>query len=690
MTDALDRLIAETVDLRRELDGVTTDPTPARPPAMAESLERATRVHGRDLPRPYAEFLGRRDGWPDSPWGPDLFGTAELDGDAHARARRALHEATEGTDVPDKLRTATIIGVDTVDDLFVLLTRSGRTVELRYGEVKRHRDFTAYLTRKLADLRGQRDEVVRAHRRAATDWDPDHRAATEAALVDELRAGLTWSGDPEPAPPPPPDDPVPPAVEPADLGVRTGRDSGAALALHLVLYLGFYPTPDEVLRSYRAFRRHFPVAGRLQWARPQRYALEPHDVADPDDESWAAALRVDGSGLFGIRASVVTPARYTLNVCGVPPTDDGTPRASFCEVIVPPDEDPGRLARLARELAEILPVRSGHGGLSAYAAGDDEDVAYQEIFRWCRRFFGLDVVALDGWLGAATTRVVGAAWLTVLGPTFAEVLADRLEFVADDISVTPAGAGVMVTAAAAPTLGDVRRGGFPVAVAEVDRRLGPLRADGWHRTSTMFMSGDVWELTSSELPGAFADHHMTGAWHNRLLDPAGFLGPTPRQRGVRHLRALHAAHRGNELGEWRASVKDGTASFGELLRLISAAVMADPTSDLSVAALEFTTSFVADAPDEAFSNLMYAYLNRGQIEHGVRFLAAAGRRSKRNPYFAHNAACVLAKAGDHDRALRLVRRARKLKYEGFAQMRTDTDLRDLWDDPRFVALFPGR
>jgi len=132
-----------------------------------------------------------------------------------------------------------------------------------------------------------------------------------------------------------------------------------------VLYLGSYPSPDEVVRAYRAFRRHFPVSGPMRWALPDRYFLTMHDASGPDDETWAAALRVDGSGLFGLRASVHAGGRYTINVCGIPPTDRGEPRASFCEVLVPAGENPAGLAALARELTEILPVRSGHGGFSA-------------------------------------------------------------------------------------------------------------------------------------------------------------------------------------------------------------------------------------------------------------------------------------------------------------------------------------
>jgi tetratricopeptide (TPR) repeat protein len=49
----------------------------------------------------------------------------------------------------------------------------------------------------------------------------------------------------------------------------------------------------------------------------------------------------------------------------------------------------------------------------------------------------LDVGYLDGWLEAAPTRIVGAGWLTVLGPTVATVLGagEALAFSSGDITV---------------------------------------------------------------------------------------------------------------------------------------------------------------------------------------------------------------------------------------------------------------
>jgi hypothetical protein len=727
------RVVDDIVAMHQEIVALTGDGEPLAPlpsGASSEAIARVEQVRGRELPLSYVEFLRRHDGWSDIPYGPDLFGTDDLCGPTYDGAEELFGYASDGDDVPKKIRKGMLIGAG--DHEYLFLTRRGKVLSYRYGEVERYLDLPNYLGAQLRSLREYRDGIAKAVRDAEAGWDPVLRAAGESELLEILRGEVgPPPATPEPVTPPPAADPMPDAVAATDL-VVPGRDDDkedddkekdeepatprAEVVLNLVLYLGSYPSPDEVLASYRAFRRHFPVPGPLKWAVPDRYFLQMHDAPDPDDESWTTALRVNRSGLFGLRASVRTPepdplgftsaslvprsvvgSRYTINVCGVPPTDDGRPRASFCEVMLPPYEDPRRLVALARELTDILPVRSGHGGLTAYADGEDDD-AWGEVYRWCRRFLGLNVGYLDGWLEAATTRVVGAGWLTVLGPTFATVLGDGapLRFGSPDVGVDVGAGGAVITAGPAPTLGDVERGEFPTAMAEVERRLRPVKVGGWHRQSTLYTSGIAFDVLQSQLPGAFADHRMTEAWLDRLVDPAAFLGPTPRERGVALLERLHAEHPGDQLEQWRrddaagsagGAGQEGHASFGDLLRAISGAVMADPTSDTGLAALEYLTSFGEDTPTEAYNNLIYVYLKRGRLDDAVRFLPTALRYARKNPYLMHNAADVRARTGDLDGALKLLKRAKKLRYELFDTIRTDEDLRALWGDPRFTALF---
>ncbi|MFI2433063.1 type VI immunity family protein [Streptomyces sp. NPDC018693] len=570
---------------------MTSRPRRRARPASASALAEAQRIRDGGLPPEYLEFLRLHDGWQGFPWGITLFGTAEL---IDADGAYPYHEETlEDCEAPEELRDALVIGACDNDPLLVLLLDSGEVVDFLYEEEGRYPDFGAYLAGRLEAVQEYLDQLLAYEDAARTDWTPAHRAAKDARLLDELRRTPN-SGPAAPvATTPPAHDPMPPAVEPGDLVVGK-KKSKASVMLSLVLYLGAYPSPDEVVGCFRAFRRHFPIDGTMAWAVPSAFGGFPEDAEHPDDESWVRDLRVDVGGHFGIRVSIKAKAKakgksegkgrakgragrnYTLNVRGIPPTDeDARPRASFCEVIVPADEDPERLARLAHELAALLPVRSGHGGYSAYVF--DPDAAkdpYQRVFSWCRRFFALDVGYGDGWLEAATERVVGAGWLTVLGPAFATYLAGHAppDFTTPGITVTPSpGGGTVIRAGERPTLGDVSRGEFPVALAEVDRYLLPLKTGGWHHTSTLFTAGLAWQLTADELPGGFRDHRATAAWLTRLVDPQRFLGPTARERGEELLEQLSRLHGGDWDAQWRADPD----SFTWLLGLLTNA--ADPT-----------------------------------------------------------------------------------------------------------------
>ncbi len=502
-----------------------------RPPAPAEAIAEAERVRGVAFTDGYRRFLALHDGWPDFPWGLQLFGTEELVGDAYGWAQETFELSTDDSEVPEQLANATIIANSSYDAALVLLLDSGEVVDFLYEEEERYSDIDSFLAGRLASVRESLDRWREHESAARDDWDPERRAAIETRLLDELRRARGES--PAVVPPvvaPAANAPMPPAVDAVDLVVGD-EEPQASVVLNLVLYLGVYPSPDEVVGCFRAFRRHFPVDGALSWALPAEYGGFPRDAANPDDESWAARMRVDGSGHFGIRLSIEAGVgrRYTLNVRGVPPSDDdgeARRRASFCEVIVPADEDPQRLARLAEELTALLPVRSGHGGYSACVwKSGHRNALYRDIYGWCRRFFALDAGYLDGWLEAMPTRVVGAAWLTVLGPAFAAFLAEHApaRSAIPGTTVTSSPAGVIIRAGDRPTLGDVERGEFPAALAEIDRYLLPLKVGGWHRTSTMVTAGHVWEVRAEELPGGFAEHSATVAWLTRLVEPQRFL-----------------------------------------------------------------------------------------------------------------------------------------------------------------------
>jgi len=596
-----------------------------------------------------------------------------------------------GSSTVSSVSLAPTIGASENDASLVLLLATGEVVEWMYEETGRHADFLAYLDERRVALEDANAHAERTRAGVRADWDPEVRAAREAELLAELRATLA-SAAPPPDPPrvaSPIDSPPPCAPDELVLRDPDGK-SLAEVHLNLVLYLGAYPSLDEVRATYRAFRHHFPVAGTLEWRFPSFGGFFRTKQDDPDDVDFVDGFEPDDYGHFGLRASIKTadPRRlYALNVMGVPPAteaQDTRPRAGFCEVIVPASESTAALHALACVLLETLPVRSGHGGFAAY--GERDDAANAQIHAWCRRLFGVDVGIVDGWLPGALTRLRGAAWLTVLGRGFATALGDagRLSW-PPPITLTRGPSGVVVRAGAEPSLGDVARGEFPVHTAAVERAVLPLAIAGYSQPGMFSIGGVMWTTLTEQL-APFASHHATAGFVRRLLDPQGFL-ETPRDVAEALLARLCAAHGGPQLAEWKASRDTGWRAFSTLLRLLYNASCRPPTTELSVEALEHAARFDDGAIKNVLNNLLFAYLERGTHDRALAIMPRALEYAEQNPSILHNAACIFVRAGDHARALDCVRDARRFNYENLAALRDDDDLAPLRDLPEYRALF---
>ncbi|WP_412537910.1 DUF3396 domain-containing protein [Longispora sp. K20-0274] len=682
--------IAEILDVVRRtaaLEGDDREPHPPGGPAGEDAIARAVRRFGDKLSPAYLDFLRQHDGWSRCPWGMRLFGVDELCGETGEWARGMLDDLDDDGELPEELTDAVVIGRCDNTAQTLLLVASGEVVDFLYEEDCRYPDLDGFLADVLDVARDMLAGTEREQRAAAERTDPGWRAGAERTLLAELRAELAAAPPPEGRPAAPPRTEERPApVTPAELVHRDGDGEELAYArLNLVLYLGAYPSREELVGAFRAFRRHFPVEGELAWGLPARFYVARNRAADPDSEDWADAVRADASGLYGVRLAI---GDHVLNVCGVPDTDDGEPRASFCEVMLPVDADPHRLAALAADLTELLPVRSGHGGYGAYASPSAQRTAYREIFRWCRRFLALDVGHLDGWLTSTWRWVLGAGWLTVLGPTLATVLAERAgapAFGDPAIEVRGLrGGSVLIRAGAVPTLGDVARDGFPHAQAEVEHYLAPLKLTRWSHTALLMLGGGSWRVGGDELPGGFHDHRMTGAWLRRLLDPAAFLGPSVLERGAELLARLHAEHPGEHLAAWH-SHRDEPSPHQLCYRLIAAAADAGPT-DAAMAATELVVTELADAAGvEAFGNVLVLCLVRGEPDRALRHLDAALEIAPKNPFIWYCAARVAARTGSPDRAVELLAMARDHGVP-VGRARTESDLATVWSDPRFTAL----
>jgi tetratricopeptide (TPR) repeat protein len=671
------------------------------PPASEAAIAAAEAARGVAFPSEYRAFLRAHDGWRNFAWGTSLVSTAQLTS-AYSRGYLEDMEDESAEDVTEEMRAAVVIGASENDASLLLLCPDGSVMDWRYKEERRFPTFSALLANRAATLRRMLDDAAAMEAEIHRARTPKARAKADAKVARDVHKVLRGAAKRRAAKPPEPASKRPAAKSPSEIVARRGKKVVAEVALHLVLYLGSYPTKDEVVAAFRAWRRRFPMRGPLQWMPAGGFF--PSERKQPEDEAWiselAASLRVD-NGHFGLRASVEDRgggtrdgkrvprakgrlARYIFNLRGVPPTsdDDELPRAAFCEVIVPAWESPAALHALARELLDLLPVRSGYAGYAAYVWDRDaEPDPVAEVFAWCRRWFGIEVGSVDGWLPGALTRLRGASWLTLLGPAFDGELAraGRLKFRAG-ATVERRARGTIVCAGKLPSLGDVQRGEFPLAVAEVERAIEPLLIAGYDERSWMVLGGNHFTTMTEDLP-PFRSHRATAEYLHRLLDPAAFLAPTARERGEALLKKLVARRQEARkyLEEWHKEVKGGAPDFAVLMRNLYNASCGQADVEPALEALELAVQFPDGAPKQAMNNLLFGYLQRhlkrgAPLTRALELMPKALTWAPENPSIFHNAACIYARAGELAHAVRCAQAAHKHGYANMLQLLDDEDL----------------
>ena len=680
---SLSKIITEILALEAaaaEKEGDTYDGKPGRP-AKAAQIAAAEKSRGRKFPAPYREFLHLHDGWTKFAWGMSLYSTAELTGKKYSRGYIEDMVDDEEDRLTPEVLDSLVIGSSENDASLLLLAKTGAVLEWRYEVERRHKDFAALLADRAKVLRSIAKQEAKTERAIEQSWDPQRRARGEAALAKDVRAALAKAPRLAPAAAPKRTGKQPAAVKPTALTVSRKKKIIAEVTQHLVLYLGAYPSAYETLAAYRAFSVAYPVKGAISWM--PAGDMFPED-SEPDEATLAAALRVR-NGAFGLRVGrdvkrAGGPAKYVINVVGAPPTSDSSelPRSSFCEVIVPASESPETLFALAEQLLTILPVRSGHGGYAAYIWDEEaEPDPLPEIFTWCRRFWGVDIGTVEGWLPGTVTRLHGASWLTILGPAFATELerAKRLDFTGN-VELTGDDRGTIIRAGASPSLGDIARGEFSSEVAQVEAAIAPLLMAGYDARSWVNFSGTVFDTRSEDLL-PMRSHHATAMYVSRLLDPAGWLAPTPRERVEAVLADLAKRYKRPDLiKEWAAEARTYIPSFESLLRIVQNATVGHVESDEATAALELLIQF-SDCDAGAYTALLSAYLERKTFAKALPILPAALERAKEHPSILHNVACIHAELGDFDRAMAAVVDAKKYHYDEMAKLRDEPVLAPL-------------
>lgn len=714
-----DVLAKEREEAERQGDELYSKP---HPPATDEAIAAAEQKLERAFPESYRAFLKAANGWEHFAWGVSLFSTDDLCGEEMEGAKETL---SYSEDLEDEVKAALPIGASEDNATVILLCEDGSVMRHLYEEIGRWPDMAAYLRSRIQTLNEMQQSANEANERVEREWDDDFRTADNTELVAELREAFVTH--------------TPNALDvsahivadattpnPEELVVHDDDLIAAAVDLGFVLFLGFSPTEDETLQTYRAFREVFgdaePFKGPFEWKLASSMAFLTNTEEDPNAEPWE--LAIDDQGFYGLRVMMGETDEeerqnsYILNIRGIPPEEiyeddedlddldddlddegleDGEPtykrRASFVEVLVPPTEDPAKVRALCEKLVDILPVRSGWGGYFARVRDDNvEPDPWDTVFTWCRRYMNLSPCYVDGWLGGALNRVPGCGWITVLGKPFTDAV--QLD-TPEGVSAHEGTFGTVYTAGEL-TLGDVHAGDFPHAISALAQQLESVSSTSWIKHGFIGAGGGLYFSTlATQLPGDFADHHATEGFMRRYVNPEGLLGPTPAEEAFALIERITSHLSAEQLEEYK-KVTDEVDGFRDVLRAVyNAAYFAslegasDESKALGTEALELAARYPDWAMPQVYNNLLVTYDRQDRVDDAMAMVEVALRTAEEssNSYTFHTVACLFVKAGRLDEAMHCVQRAVHHEYPLLDKLIVDDDLAALRDREEWKALF---
>lgn len=686
---------------------------PPRPPADPEVL--AALVKKLKLPPDAVALLAAADGWRGFMPGWELFGVAALAG-AQKKAASTFEDCETDDEV---VRSALVIARSENDAGMLFYDRRTRQpdgrmqlVDWLYDDQRRYDGIEELLAELLRSAQAGIADEQAARAELEEEWTGAWRAREIGALREALRQRLATATLPPPlsperiaaltpaSTPPWRSTAAPPPMPPAPLDPSALDADDAKLCLTLFLHLRGAPSPEELRRLVAAFRAHFPEpafpsVSRFSWYEGRRATLAPGDPVL--DEAIGRPAR---GGAFGLCVTLASedgppPSRFVRRLAVTSPTLElhvpgplGRSESSSClEVKLPLGADPARLRALALELSGLVPFLYGYASYGALASGLP---GVTRVYEWSRRCLGLDVRDARLELSALRDSVKNAAWLTLLGEPFVAALRERfgdgaLVFDGHDVQATPTTHGLVLQAGAL-SLGEVGLGDPSLlAVAEVDRRISPLRLRSFANDELQSIGGVFFVSTYTAYDGPFGDGFATQDWLERWIAPERHLGPTPVEQGEARLAVLDAALGTSGAATWQAQRHKST--FSDLLRHFAITAHGHETRDEAVAALEWAGRFGEYPQGPVLAKLFHGLLRRGEPERARPYLGMVPTAAARHPLLFHNAACVAAHLGDRAGALAFTRSAKEHDYAAFASMRTDDDLQSLAGDPEFEALF---
>ena len=189
----------------------------------------------------------------------------------------------------------------------------------------------------------------------------------------------------------------------------------------------------------------------------------------------------------------------------------GNQCASYLRIRLPLDTPPERLLELVTRMAEVLPVWHGSAGYVFNVVESERALAYDQVWAWARRYWGVQVVDPVTAVWDAGKGLLGINWLTLLGNEFLRERAPQLcvEKTSDEhVSISHSSRAAIVQAGERPLIGDLN----------VFEELAP------YIQASHLLSGALIE-EATEFPGMFTDQESTSRWMYRFENPHAWLDP---------------------------------------------------------------------------------------------------------------------------------------------------------------------
>jgi hypothetical protein len=183
-------------------------------------------------------------------------------------------------------------------------------------------------------------------------------------------------------------------------------------------------------------------------------------------------------------------------------------RHAFLRFLFPLDTPLELLVDLARQIADTVEFRSGHGGLSITFDPWFIATAFDAVYNKARRFWGVDIEDLNHTLPLVDERIKGVNWLTLISHDLISKPGVELGLHAlaghAEVSRADARHGVLLRNGPAPVPGDQNQARDSIsAYVAVAKALAPLFLDA-----------------HPDFPGPrFSEGHSTMAWMRRFLEP---------------------------------------------------------------------------------------------------------------------------------------------------------------------------